>query len=253
MNFKIFDSHCHLQDKKLKRETEKVIQRAVEYGVENILVPGWDLGSSREAVVVANKFENVYAACGVHPHDSRYYDENVEEAILKLTENEKVVSLGEIGLDYYRDLSPRNIQKEVFKKQLKIAEEKNIPVIIHTRESIEDTINIISDFNCKGVFHAFDYSQNYAAKLIEMGFFIGIGGVVTYRKSKIYDSIKDIPLDYILVETDAPYLTPYPYRGKRNEPAYTRCVVKRIAEVKSKTFAEVAEITYNNTKALFGI
>lgn len=249
----ICDSHCHLQDKRFKRDVEKVINKAGKSGVEKIIVPGWDLRSSKEAVFISMHYDNVYAACGVHPHDSRFYKESVEKEIIELSENKKVVSIGEIGLDYYRDLSPRDVQKDVFKRQLRIAEDKNIPVIIHTRESIEDTIKVVSDFKCKGVFHAFDYSKDYATRVIKMGFFIGVGGVVTYRKSKIYNSVKDIPLDYILVETDAPYLTPYPHRGKRNEPAYTKYIVKKIAELQSKTFEEVAAVTYKNTKELFGI
>lgn len=253
MDFQIFDSHCHLQDRRFKNEIEKIINNAKDYGVEGILTPGWDLRSSREAIAISEKFDNVYAACGVHPHDAKSYSADIEKEIIKLSENNKVVSIGEIGLDYYRDLSPRNIQKEVFKKQLKIAEERELPVIIHTRDSIDDTIEIVSNFKCEGVFHAFDYNKDYASRIIEMGFFIGVGGVVTYRNSKISDSLKDIPLGYILVETDAPYLTPYPHRGKRNEPAYTKYVVKKIAEIKSKTFAEVAGKTYNNAKRLFGI
>jgi len=199
------------------------------------------------------KFNNVYAACGVHPHDAKFYNNNIEKEIINLSKNKNVVSIGEIGLDYYRDLSPRNIQKDVLKRQLKIAEENNFPVIIHTRDSIEDTIDIVSNFKCKGVFHAFDCDEGLAMRVIEMGFFIGVGGVVTYPNSKISASIKEIPLDSILVETDAPYLTPKPHRGKRNEPAYTTYVVKKIAEIKSKAFAEVADKTYNNTKKLFGI
>lgn len=252
MNFKICDSHCHLQDRRFKRDVEKVIRNAGESGVEKILVPGWDLRSSKEAVVISEKFNNVYASCGVHPHDTRFYNNSIEKEIIKLSGNSNVVSIGEIGLDYYRDLSPRNVQKEVFKRQLKIAEENKLPVIIHTRDSIEDTIEIVSDFKCRGVFHAFDYVKDIALKVIEFGFFIGIGGVVTYPNSKIFSSIKEIPLASLLVETDAPYLTPHPHRGKRNEPAYTKYVVKRIAELKSKTFEEVAEKTFNNTKKLFG-
>jgi TatD DNase family protein len=249
----ICDSHCHLQDRRFKGETERVVHDAEVYGVGRILVPGWDLRSSKEAVAISGNFDNVFAACGVHPHDAKFYNSDVERDILKLSKDKKVVSIGEIGLDYYRNLSPKNIQKDVFKKQLKIAEENNFPVIIHTRDSIEDTIEIVSDFKCRGVFHAFDYNANFAVKIIEMGFFLGIGGVVTYPDSKVFSSIKDVPLDYILVETDAPYLTPYPHRGKRNEPAYTRYVVKKIAEIKGKTFAEVADKTYNNTKKLFNI
>jgi len=253
MNFKICDSHCHLQDRRFKNEIEKVIRNAKESGVEKILVPGWDLRSSKEASGISEKFDNVYAACGLHPHDAKFYDNNIENEIIKISKNKKVVSIGEIGLDYYRDLSPRDIQKEVFRRQLKIAEENDLPVIIHTRDSIKDTIEIVLDFKCRGVFHAFDYAKDFAMKIIEMGFYVGIGGVVTYPNSLISASIKEIPLDSILVETDAPYLTPQPYRGRRNEPAYTTYVVKKIAEIKSKTFTEVAEKTYKNTKELFGI
>ncbi|MBN1695506.1 TatD family hydrolase [candidate division WOR-3 bacterium] len=253
MNFKICDSHCHLQDRRFRGEVEEVIRSARESGVEKILVPGWDLRSSREAVVISEKFDDVYSACGVHPHDAKFYNDSVEREIIKLSKSKNVVSIGEIGLDYYRDLSPRNVQKDVFERQLRVAEENDLPVIIHTRDSIEDTIEIVTRFNCKGVFHAFDYTKNFAMKIIEMGYFIGVGGVVTYPNSKIFSSIKEIPLTSVLVETDAPYLTPQPHRGRRNEPSYTKYVVKKIAELKSKSFEEVAEKTYNNTKKLFGI
>jgi TatD DNase family protein len=249
----ICDSHCHLQDRRFRGEVEEVIRSAKESGVGKILVPGWDLRSSKEAVVITEKFDNVFAACGVHPHDAKFYNNSVEREIIKLSRNKNVVSIGEIGLDYYRDLSPRNMQKEVFKRQLRVAEENNLPVIIHTRDSIEDTIEIVSNFNCKGVFHAFDYTKNFAMKIIGMGFFIGVGGVVTYPNSKIFSSIREIPLNSVLVETDAPYLTPHPHRGRRNEPSYTKYVVEKIAELKSKSFEEVAEKTYNNTKKLFEI
>jgi TatD DNase family protein len=249
----ICDSHCHLQDRRFKGEVEKIVLDAREYGVGKLLVPGWDLSSSKEALAISKNFDDVFAACGVHPHDAKFYNEDVERELIELIKNRKVVSVGEIGLDYYRDLSPRKVQKDVFKKQLKLAEESNFPVIIHTRDSIEDTIEIVSNFKCRGVFHAFDYPMDFAMKVIEIGFFLGIGGVVTYPNSKIFSCIKDVPLDCILVETDAPYLTPYPHRGKRNEPAYTRYVVKKIAELQGRTFSEVSENTYKNTKKLFGI
>jgi TatD DNase family protein len=249
----ICDSHCHLQDRRFKHEIEKIIRNAKESGVEKILVPGWDLRSSREAIEISQKFDNVYAACGVHPHDAKFYDDSAENKIMDFTANKKVVGIGEIGLDYYRNLSPKNIQIEVFKRQLRIAEENNLPVVIHTRNSIEDTLEIVSKFNCKGVFHAYDGTKDFAMRIIEMGFYLGIGGVVTYRNSKISYAIKELPLDSVLVETDAPYLTPEPYRGKRNEPAYTTYVVKEIAKIQSEPFEKVAEITYKNTKELFGI
>lgn len=249
----ICDSHCHLQDRRFKNEIEKVILNAKESGVEKILVPGWDLRSSREAIEISMKFDNVYSACGVHPHDAKFYDDTVENKIIELTRNKNVVAVGEIGLDYYRNLSPKEMQIDAFKKQLKIAEERNLPVIIHTRDSIGDTIKIVKDFNCRGVFHAFNNTKDIAKKIISMGFYVGIGGVVTYPNSIISLTLKELPLDSVLVETDAPYLTPHPHRGKRNEPAFTRYVLKRIAEIKSKPFAEVADRIYKNTVKLFGI
>ncbi len=249
----ICDSHCHLQDRRFKHEIEKVIRDAREAGVGKILVPGWDLRSSREAIEISNKFDNVFAACGVHPHDAKFYDSTVENKIIELTGNKNVVAVGEIGLDYYRNLSPKEMQIDAFKRQLKIAEKGNLPVIIHTRDSIGDTIKIVKEFNCRGVFHAFNYSKEIAEKIVSMGFYVGIGGVVTYPNSCISVALKEISLDCILVETDAPYLTPHPHRGKRNEPAFTTYVLKRIAEIKSKPFAEVADRIYKNTVELFGI
>ncbi|MEO0293531.1 MAG: TatD family hydrolase [candidate division WOR-3 bacterium] len=249
----ICDSHCHLQDKRFRGEIEKLIQEAKKVGVEKIIIPGWDLLSSKEAVELAWKFENVYAACGVHPHDAKFYDDVVEEEIRKLVKNKKVVAIGEIGLDYYRNISPKEIQIDVFKRQLKIAEENNLPVIIHTRDSIEDVIKIVKEFSCKGVFHAFNGSEDVAERVIEMSFYLGVGGVITYPNAKIAKVLKEISLDNVLVETDAPYLTPHPKRGKRNEPAYTIYVVKKITEIKNKSFEEVSNRIYDNTVNLFGI
>lgn len=253
MHFRIFDSHCHLQDRKFKGQIEKVIKNAQEAGVIKILVPGWDINSSIEAIKISEKFENVYAACGIHPHDAKSYTENIDKKIIKLIKDKTVVAVGEIGLDYYRNLSPKKNQRETFKRQLEIAEDFDIPVIIHARDSIEETIDIVSDFNCRGVFHAFDYRKAIAMKIIDMGFYIGIGGVITYPKNKISKAIKELSLDHLLIETDAPYLTPNPNRGKVNEPAYTTHVVEKIAEIKSNNFRDVANKTYANTKELFSI
>jgi TatD DNase family protein len=249
----ICDSHCHLQDRRFKNEVEKVIRDAKKSGVEKILIPGWDLRSSKEAIEISNKFDNVFAACGVHPHDAKFYDGAIENRIIELTGNKNVVAVGEIGLDYYRNLSPKEMQIDAFKKQLKIAEERDLPVIIHTRDSVEDTIKIVKEFNCRGVFHAFNNSKEIAKKITSMGFYIGIGGVVTYPNSCISIALKEISLDFVLVETDAPYLTPHPHRGKRNEPAFTTYVLKKIVEIKSIPFAEAADKIYRNTKELFGI
>ena len=250
---KICDSHCHLQDRKFKKDLEAVLSSAKDAGVECIIVPGWDYQSSIQAVQISKEYKSIYAGVGIHPHDAKTYNENIEGEILKSVGEGRVVAIGEIGLDYYRDLSPREIQREVFRKQLEIAEKNDIPVIIHTRDSIYEAIQIASDFNVRGVFHAFDYEVEKAKKIISLGFYIGIGGVVTYKNSRVSESVRRIPLERILLETDAPYLTPHPMRGKRNEPAYTIYVLERIAKMKSVPLEEVADITYQNTKKLFGI
>ncbi len=251
--FQICDSHCHLQDRKFSKDLERVINSAKDAGVKCIIIPGWDLKSSFEAIKITETYGGVYATVGVHPHDAKTYNEDIEGEILELIKEEKVVGIGEIGLDFYRDLSPRDIQREVFKKQLKIAEDENLPVVIHTRNSSDEAIDIVKDFKVKGVFHAFTKEARIAKRIIDMGFYVGIGGVVTFKNSRLSNEIKYIPVGNILLETDAPYVAPEPVRGKRNEPAYTIHILEKIAKVKSMPMEEVAEITYNNTKKLFGL
>lgn len=251
--FQICDSHCHLQDRKFSKDLERVINSAKEKGVKSIIVPGWDVDSSKYAMEIAEKYEEIYATIGVHPHDAKIYNDNIEKEIINLIKKEKVVGIGEIGLDFYRDLSPRDIQREVFKKQLKIAEDENLPVVIHTRNSLDEAIDIVKDFKVKGVFHAFTKEARIAKRIIDMGFYVGIGGVVTFKNSRLSNEIKYIPVENILLETDAPYIAPEPMRGKRNEPAYTIHILEKIAKVKSMTMEEVAEITYNNCMKLFNL
>jgi len=198
-------------------------------------------------------YEFIYPAGGIHPHDAKKYNRNAEDAIKEFIKEEKIMAIGEIGLDYYRDLSPRNVQRDVFKRQLKLAEQNNIPVIIHSRESMEDAISIVSAYKVTGVFHDYDGTIEQANRIIKMGYKVGIGGVATYKNSKVNMAIKNIPLEGIIVETDSPYLSPHPQRGRRNEPAYIIYTLKWIAEVKSLSIDDVAETTYNNTRSLFRI
>ncbi|MBA7614400.1 D-aminoacyl-tRNA deacylase [subsurface metagenome] len=249
--FRVCDSHCHLQDKKFSKDLERVINSAKEKGVKSIIVPGWDVNSSKYAMEIAEKYEEIYATIGIHPHDAKIYNDNIEKEISNLIRKEKVIAVGEIGLDYYRDLSPRDIQREVFKKQLKIAEDENLPVVIHTRNSLDEAIDIVKDFKVKGVFHAFTKEARIAKRIIDIGFYVGIGGVVTFKNSRLSNEIKYIPVENILLETDAPYIAPEPMRGKRNEPAYTIHILEKIAKVKSMPIEQVAEITYENTRELF--
>jgi len=247
----ICDSHCHLQDRKFSKDLERVISSARENGVKNIIIPGWDLNSSFMAVEIAEKYEGIFATIGVHPHDAKIYNYKIEKEILNLIKREKVVAIGEIGLDFYRDLSPRDIQREVFKKQLKIAMEENFPVVIHTRDSLNEALDIVKDFKVRGVFHSFTKEAKLAKRIIDKGFYLGIGGVVTFKNSRLSNEIKYIPVENILIETDAPYIAPEPMRGKRNEPAFLVHTLQKIAKEKSMSVEEVAEITYNNTKKLF--
>jgi len=251
--FQICDSHCHLQDRKFSNDLERVINSAKGAGVKSIIVPGWDVNSSKYAMEIAEKYEEINATIGVHPHDAKIYNDNIEKEIINLIKKEKVVGIGEIGLDFYRDLSPRDIQREVFKKQLKIAEDENLPVVIHTRNSLDEAIDIVKDFKVKGVFHAFTKEARIAKRIIDMGFYVGIGGVVTFKNSRLSNKIKYIPVENILLETDAPYIAPEPIRGKRNEPAYIVHVLEKIAKVKSMSIEQVAEVTFNNSKKLFKI
>jgi len=251
--FQICDSHCHLQDRKFSKDLERVINSAKEKGVKSIIVPGWDVDSSKYAMEIAEKYEEIYATIGVHPHDAKIYNENIKREIFNLIRKEKVIAVGEIGLDYYRDLSPREVQREIFKKQLKIAEDENLPVVIHTRNSLDEAIDIVKDFKVKGVFHAFTKEARIAKRIIDMGFYVGIGGVVTFKNSRLSNEIKYIPVENILLETDAPYIAPEPMRGKRNEPAFLIYILEKIAKEKSMPMEEVARITYENTRELFKI
>lgn len=250
---KICDTHCHLQQKRLFGEIDTIIKNAENAGIRRIIVPGWDMESSRKAIDISSRFARVFATCGFHPHDAKCYNKEAENLLRKIIGEDVVVGLGEIGLDYYRDLSPRKVQKEVLKEQLAIAENFNVPVIIHTRDSIEDTLEIISKFNVRGIFHAFNYEFDIARKIIDMGFYLGIGGTVTFNNSKISRAIANIPLDKIVLETDAPYLSPVPYRGKKNKPEYTKHILKKVAQLKSLEEFTVSKKTWENSADIFNL
>jgi len=246
----LWDTHCHLQDKRFRDDLEETIERAESMGVIGVIIPGWDYESSLLAIEIARRYKNIYAAAGFHPHDSRNYD---EEKLLSILDNEKMVAIGEIGLDFYRNLSPVETQKTVFRRQLRIAEERGLPVIIHTREALEQTIEIVKEFNVKGVFHAFTGSEEDAKKILELGFYVGIGGVLTFKNARLSGVVKSIPLQRILLETDAPYIAPHPHRGKRNEPAYLVYVFNKLCDVLGMPPAELGEILIKNTLEVFRI
>lgn len=253
----LIDSHAHLDDGRFDKDRDRIIKSLKELGVDLVINPGADLNSSIKAVSLSEKYDNIYAAVGVHPHSAKEMDESTIEILKSFTNREKVIAIGEIGLDYYYDNSPRDIQQKRFKEQLALAKEVNLPVIIHTREASKDTFDILKeaqDGSLKGVMHCFSGSVEMAMEYIKMGFYISLAGPVTFKNARVSKEVaKAIPLDKLMIETDSPYLTPEPYRGKRNEPFYVRYVAGTIAELRGITFEELAKQTSENTKKLFRI
>lgn len=249
------DSHAHLIDKAFRKDEEKVIKRAREEGVRLIINLGYDLRTSLAAVNLAQDYPFIYASVGIHPHEAARVPDNYQERLKGLSKKEKVVALGEIGLDYYRDLSPRNKQQEVFREQLRVARELAFPVIIHDREAHQDILKILQEErggSNGGVLHCFSGDWEMAKKCMEMGFYISIAGPVTFKKSeKLQEVAKKLPLDRILVETDCPYLAPVPFRGKRNEPSYVKYTLEKIASLRGMKEEELARATYDNTRKVF--
>ena len=250
----MIDSHAHLNDPKLLASVDEVLARAKAVGVSGIIVPGYDLPSSLKAVELAGKYEELYAVVGIHPHEASDYNSEVEAQLKSLLQQDKVVGLGEIGLDYYYDNSPRKVQQEVFKKQLQLALEYDLPVVIHSREAFLDTFNILKEHGkgLRGVFHCFSGSLESAKRIIrELGFYISLGGPVTFQKAREPLEVgAEVPLDHLLIETDCPYLAPHPHRGKVNEPSFLPLILAKLEELRGE---KIEEVTVNNTKKLFGI
>ncbi|MGO1369887.1 MAG: TatD family hydrolase [Senegalia sp. (in: firmicutes)] len=253
----LVDSHAHLDDKRFDNDREDLIKNLRENNIEFIINPGADLKTSRKAVKLAKENENIYAAVGVHPHDAGDMDENTIAELKKLAKEEKVVAIGEIGLDYYYDNSPREIQKKWFKEQIKLAKELDLPIIIHDRDAHEDTYNILKEENdekLRGIMHCYQSSLEMSKQFIELGFFISLAGPVTFKNAKTPKEVASgVSLDNLLIETDSPYLTPHPYRGKRNEPKHVKHVAQMIADLKGISIEEVIQKTNQNAKKIFGI
>ena len=267
------DSHAHLTSDQFKEDREQVIRRAIDAGMKYIVNPGTDLEDSRRAVELAEKHPEVYACVGFHPHEARKADDTSLRAIEELSNHPKVVAIGEIGLDFHYDFSPRDIQAEIFKAQIGIAQRRNLPIVIHTRESNEETIRIVegamggeplwrsqmatpfSRFPApKGVFHCFSGDTAIAWHVIRMGFFVSMPGVVTFKNPGFAAEVaRDISIEHLLLETDSPYLAPVPYRGKRNEPSHIPLIAKRIADLQHLSLDDVARTTNYNILQLFGI
>lgn len=251
---KIIDTHTHIYDKQFSEDFDRVMLD-IEKEMEGIVSIGFDLESSIKSIELANKYPFVYAVVGVHPVDIKKYNENVEKEIEKLVLNEKkIVAIGEIGLDYHWMEDPKDVQAEGFRKQLRLAEKVKKPVVIHTREALQDTLDILSEFpNVGGILHCYPGSYDAAKPFLDR-YYIGIGGTLTFKNNKkTKELVKVLPLEKIVLETDCPYLTPVPFRGKRNEPVYTRYVAEEIANIKEISVEEVINITTENAKKIYGI
>src|SRR5208283_2727981 len=253
----LIDSHAHLEMKEFDSDREEVIKRAGNEGVDFIVTVGTNLKLSQKAVALAGQYENIYATVGVHPHDVAHTDENTWGSLTELVHanREIIVAYGEIGLDFFRNISPEEKQIEAFGRQLELARELNLPVIIHDRDAHEQTLKIVKASGVRrGVFHCFSGDYEMARQCVDLGFYISVPGVVTFDKAKtIQDVVQRLPLSSILLETDAPYLTPVPHRGKRNEPSFIVNTAKKVAEIKNIPWEEVAQATASNTMNLFGI
>lgn len=253
----LFDSHAHYDDEKYTKDRYEVIGRAHEQGVSYILNASSDIASSVESISLSQELDYVYAAVGVHPHNVGEINDNTITTLADFAENKKVVAIGEIGLDYYYDNYPREAQKYWFARQINLAKNVKLPIIVHSRDAHEEVLNIIKNERASevgGVFHCFAGSVEMAKILLNHNFYISIGGVVTFKNAKtILDVAAYVPNDRLLIETDCPYLTPEPHRGKRNDSGYLYLVAEKIAEIKGLSFQEVAQMTTENGKRLFNI
>jgi TatD DNase family protein len=253
----LFDTHAHYDDEKFDKDRHRVIEKVHEEGVSYILNASSNMESVKLGLELAQKYPYIYVAIGIHPHCADEVVDSTLTSLYELASHCKVVAIGEIGLDYYYDFNPREIQKASFSKQINMAKELSLPIIVHNRESHEDVLNIIIREKAKevgGVFHCYSGSVEMAREILNNNFYISIGGPVTFKNAKrVVEVIKYVPKDKLLVETDCPYLTPEPFRGKRNDSGYLKYIVEKVAEIKGVVFEEMAAITMENAKRLFRI
>ena len=255
----LFDSHCHLDDEKFDQDREEIITHIFSSGVTKLISAGYSVDSSKRALELALKYRQIYTVSGISPNDIL---ENVEKIdaqineIKNLAQNKKVVGIGEIGLDYYWNKENKELQKYAFIKQIKMANELNLPIVIHTREAVMDTLEILKKYpvNKKGVFHCCPLNTELIKEALKLGYYISFAGPVTFKNSKNADEvINQVPEDRILIETDSPYLSPEPNRGKRNDSSNVKYIAEKIAKVKGKSIEEIAKITYENACRIFEI
>jgi TatD DNase family protein len=251
----LIDSHAHLEMPEFRKDLEEVLQRAKRAGVEYIFTVGTERKDWKRALEIAQSHPFVYAILGVHPHNAKEIDEKTYPILKDLCKHEKVRAYGEIGLDFFRNHSPREVQLKRFHEQIALAKELNLPIVVHDREAHRETRKILKSEQAGengGIIHCFSGDEEMAKACIDMGFYISIPGSITYKNAgPFHDLVKRLPLDFILIETDAPFLTPVPFRGQRNEPSYVRYTAERIAKIKKIPFEKVAEATTQNALKVF--
>lgn len=253
------DSHAHIEGKEFDADREAVIQRALDAGVETIVCVGnGEVAADSHAAAfrLADRHPFIYTTVGVHPHEARLLDDKLYAQLMQLSQHPKVIAWGEIGLDYHYDNSPREVQRDAFRKQLRMARERQLPVSIHTREAEADTLAILDeewkDLRLGGVIHCFTGTRSFAEAAVDIGFHISFSGVVTFKKAEeLRETARALPLDRILIETDAPFLSPVPYRGRRNEPAYVVETARALSELREMSLVEIGRQTSDNFKHLF--
>lgn len=253
----LFDSHTHLNAEQFKDEIPETVERAKELGVTEMAVVGFDEPTIEKSLELSQTYQGIYSIIGWHPTEAGSYTKAVEEKLIQQLTLPKVVALGEIGLDYHWMEDPKDVQDKVFRRQIAIAKEMKLPISIHTREALEDTYKVLKEEDIRsigGIMHSFSGDDEWAKRFLDLGMHVSFSGVVTFKNApEVQAAAKVVPLDKLLVETDAPYLAPMPYRGKRNEPGYTRYVAEKIAELREMPFAEIAQQTTENAHRLFRI
>lgn len=250
----LIDTHAHID--MIEMPVEEILAEAEQYSVEKIIIPSVEEKTADNIIKMAEDHENVYAMVGIFPSEAKTYNDDIEQKIITRAKSKKVVAVGEIGLDYYWDTSFNDLQKEVFIKQIKIANSLNLPIVVHDREAHKDTFDILKkeNINSKVLFHCFSGSVEFMKECVREDWFIALGGVVTFKNAiKAKEVAKQIPLEKLVLETDSPYLTPVPYRGKENKPAYVKFVAEEIATLRGCSFEELASVTTKNAEEFFGI
>ena len=259
---KFFDNHAHLDDEKFEEDREELIKKIHEAYIECFISAGYSLESSKKAIELSERYEFIYTTCGISPNDIPQTEEELWKMLKEIQDlakqNQKVVAIGEIGLDYYweKDEERRNMQKKAFIQQIKIANELELPIVIHTRDAVMDTLEILKENQVykKGIFHCCPLNRELIKEGLKLGFYISFAGPVTFKNSKNANEVIDmVPLDKILIETDSPYLSPEPLRGRRNDPRNVKYIAKKIADVKGLSLEKIADTTLKNAKIIYGI